>query len=448
MASQNSAIDSVQVLPVEARGMIQTLPAIELYRAQREVANYLQLAYLKLANMPDVARQVRETANNARMQHLMTNGLMKKFTLTARHILDTIIPMILDAVELQDKDIIVGCFAQIIEMAKDMRKEAQDTRERYIVIQTQVQGNIATIGTKRKEVLDENKRRAIEMERQKELLKASKLKEKQLKEEKEKMDKELENLKQYRDQIKEDSVNILKEHGKDDGGSSFLDAAIVPAIALGGNIGLVIGVIGALGVAVNLFKSVFDKKKVSKVQSMQEAFKYSQVAVERLFEKNQDLISHLHDERVNALQRLAKIRTLANAEVGICNAESLREASAYLGTVDKQFTRIIEFWNNMEAVLEFLKNDTKAGEVYLKKIENQKYAERFKKSISRSKQGWSTFGRICQDYIVESDSKISILYAFLSSPIDSMSADDRKKRIQEVMQVIEDDINSALPEQT
>lgn len=447
MASQNSAIDSVQVLPVDACGMIQTLAAIELYRAQREVANYLQLAYLKLANMPDVARQVRETANNARMQHLMTNGLMKKFTLTARHILDTMIPMILDAVELQDKDIIVGCFAQIIEMAKDMRKEAQDTRERYIVIQTQVQGNIATIGTKRKEVLDENKRRAIEMERQKELLKASKLKEKQLKEEKEKMDKELENLKQYRDQIKEDSVNILKKQGKDDEESSFLDAAIVPCIALGGNIGLAIGVIGVIG-AVNLFKSIFDKKKVSKVQSTQEAFKNSQVAVERLYEKNQDLISHLYDERVNALQRLAKIRTLANAEVGICNAESLREASAYLGTVDKQFTRIIEFWNNMEAVLEFLKNDTKAGEVYLKKIENPKHAERFKKSISRSKQGWSTFGRICQDYIVESDSKISILYAFLSSPIDSMTADDRKKRIQEVMQVIEDDINSALPEQT
>jgi hypothetical protein len=74
--------------------------------------------------------------------------------------------------------------------------------------------------------------------------------------------------------------------------------------------------------------------------------------------------------------------------VGIGNAESLREASAHLGDVDKQFTRLIKFWSNMAAVLEFLKNDTKAGEVYLKKIEKPQYAGRFKKSLSRSEQAF------------------------------------------------------------
>jgi hypothetical protein len=38
--------------------MMQAMAAVELYRAQREVANYFELAYLKLADMPDVARQV------------------------------------------------------------------------------------------------------------------------------------------------------------------------------------------------------------------------------------------------------------------------------------------------------------------------------------------------------------------------------------------------------
>ncbi|XP_060559517.1 uncharacterized protein LOC132719699 [Ruditapes philippinarum] len=332
-------------------------------------------------------------------------------------------------------------------MANDMKKEAENTQQRYHVIQAQVQGNMATIVEQNKKVIDEEKRRTIEMEREKDMLKASKLKEKMLEEEKRQMDKELENLKQYRDQMKEESVNIIKEQEEDDDeNSSFLDAAIAPGTALGGGIEAVIGVISA---GVNLFKSVFGgKKKKSQVKSVQEAFKNSQINVEKMLEKNQDMIGRMCEERVNALERLAKIRTLAMAEVGIGNAECLREASAHLGDVDKQFTRLIQFWCNMAAVLEFLKNDTNAGEVYLKKIENSKYAERFKKSISRSEQGWSNFGRICQDYIVESDSEIGILYAFLSSPIDSMSADDRKKRLQEVMQGIEDDINNALPEQT
>ncbi|KAH3755795.1 hypothetical protein DPMN_190494 [Dreissena polymorpha] len=38
--------------------MVQTIAAIELYHAQREVANYLELAYLNLADHPDVAREV------------------------------------------------------------------------------------------------------------------------------------------------------------------------------------------------------------------------------------------------------------------------------------------------------------------------------------------------------------------------------------------------------
>jgi hypothetical protein len=48
----------------------------------------------------------------------------------------------------------------------------------------------------------------------------------------------------------------------------------------------------------------------------------------------------------------------------------------------------------MASVLEFLKSDTKAGEVYLNKIEKPQYAERFKKSISRSEQVFDKFKSI------------------------------------------------------
>lgn len=445
MASRGSEVVSVEDLPVGARKMMQAMAAVELYRAQREVANYFELAYLKLGDMPDVAREVRTTANNARTQHLMTNGLMKKFTVAASNIVNIMIPMILHAVELQDKDIVVDCFAKILDTAKNMKKEAEDTQQRYHVIQSQVQGSMATIVEKNKKVLNEAKRRQIMMEREKELLKASQLKEKQLKEEKQKMEKEFETLKEYRDQMKEEAVKSITQQEDLEGNISFLDAAISPGTALVGGMETVIGVLSA---GVNLFQSLFGtKEKKSQAKSVQEAFLNSQTSVEKMFEKNQEVIDRIYDERVNALERLAKIRTLAMADVGIGNAESLREASAHLGDVDRQFTRIIWYWDNMVAVLYYLVEDNKAGEVYLKKIENPKYAEIFKKSIARSEQGWSNFGRICQDYNAESESEIGKLYAFLSSPIGSMTAGKRKERLQELMQGIEDDIKSAFPEQ-
>jgi hypothetical protein len=69
---------------------------------------------------------------------------------------------------------------------------------------------MATIVEKNKKVLDEEEKRAIEIEREKDLLKAAKLKEEQLEVEKEKMDKELENLKQYRNQMKKESGESAK----------------------------------------------------------------------------------------------------------------------------------------------------------------------------------------------------------------------------------------------
>lgn len=51
--------------------------------------------------MQENSLKVRMTAHSARSQHLLTSGLMKKFTVTAGHIVKTMIPMILDAVELE-----------------------------------------------------------------------------------------------------------------------------------------------------------------------------------------------------------------------------------------------------------------------------------------------------------------------------------------------------------
>lgn len=38
--------------------MMQTMATVQLYHAQREVANYLEMAYLHLSDHPDVASEV------------------------------------------------------------------------------------------------------------------------------------------------------------------------------------------------------------------------------------------------------------------------------------------------------------------------------------------------------------------------------------------------------
>jgi len=38
--------------------VMQTMAAVQLYHAQREVANYLEMAYLQLEDHPDVAKEV------------------------------------------------------------------------------------------------------------------------------------------------------------------------------------------------------------------------------------------------------------------------------------------------------------------------------------------------------------------------------------------------------
>lgn len=69
----------------------------------------------------------------------------------------------------------------------------------YITIQTQIQGNLASVHARNKHVVDEGQRIKTEMEREKELTKAAKRAEEQLEQERKQMTEELKTLKQNRD---------------------------------------------------------------------------------------------------------------------------------------------------------------------------------------------------------------------------------------------------------
>ncbi|XP_052236501.1 uncharacterized protein LOC127848219 [Dreissena polymorpha] len=427
----------------EMQKMFQTIAAIELYHAQREVANYLELAYLNLADHPDAAKEVRMTAHSARSQHLMTSGLMKKFTVTAGHIVNTMVPMILDAVELQDRDIIIDVFGQIIENAEAMKKESEDTRTSYLKLQTEIQKNMAFVNDKNKHVIKESERLKVQMEREKQMAKAAALAQKELEEEKKRMQDDLALLKGQRDQMFKNAEGAGRDMSVEDD-TTFLDAGIRPSAIMGGGVGIALEFVGK---AVNFFTSMFkgDKKK-DRYKELMKGYQAAEENVHRAQKERRDVVERVNEQRKEAHQRLAKMKELSIQQSGLGNVESLREASLHLGDVDRQFTRIIQFWENMAAILKYLKEDVRAGEVYLKKIENEKYAERFKKSISRAEKDWQFFGKICSDYVQESDTELRALYNFLSSPIDHMSKSDRTTRKKALISSIEADIDSAYGE--
>ncbi|XP_053406926.1 uncharacterized protein LOC123546645 isoform X1 [Mercenaria mercenaria] len=430
-------------LPAETQEVLHTIATLEMYRAQREVANYLELAYLQLADHPEQAKEVRLTAHSARTQHLMTSGLMKKFTVTAAHIVNTMIPMILDAVvELQSAAVVKEIFGQIIKTAEEMKTETEATQQRYMEIQTEVQKNMASVTSRNKEVVSEKERIRVEMEREKQLAKAAKLAQEELDEEKQKMEEELTVLKSNRDKWMEQAGHAGRSMGEE---KTVFDSVLSPGAALGGGIGGV--AVGLISAGVNFFTGLFRSDKRQKhFHKLMDAYRESQNSVERVMGQKRDVIGRMHEQRKEALERLSTLKKLGMETANLGNVESLREAHAQLGNVDRQFTRIIEFWSNMAAALKALRDESTSGSVYLSQIENPKHAERFKASIGRAEKGWKFFGRICSDYVQESDTEIYTLYNFLSAPIDSMAASARAQRQQEVLLAIEADIENTYPD--
>ena len=69
-----------------------------------------------------------------------------------------------------------------------------------------------------------------------------------------------------------------------------------------------------------------------------------------------------------------------------CPESLMKKAHAHLGNIDRHFTRIIEFWSNMAAVVKALRDESTSGTVYFTQIVNSRLAEKFKKSIFRVKK--------------------------------------------------------------
>ncbi|WAR30467.1 hypothetical protein MAR_033009 [Mya arenaria] len=371
------------------------LTAVRLYHSQREVARYLELGYLNLIDHPDIAKEVRLTANDARAQHLMTSGLMKKFTMTSKHVVQTLLPMIRDGVELGDVDIVKDTFGQILDLAEDMKTESEKTKASYYKIQGKVQKNLGEVDERNTTVKKTNEQKKIEKELEEKKQEQAKESAQRLKEDLAKSDKELEDLRSRK-----------KAMGQE-----------------------------------------IDRKMKSQIKLKRDHYDLLNAEDRARNEHHVKLRIEEEKQRAEALERHAMIEKLnRDITVGIGDVQNLKEAATHLGDVDKLFTKIIKFWEDMAAATKYLKDDTKAGEVYLKKIEDERYQTRFLKSVERAEQNWGFFGQLCGAYVAETDREIDFLYEYLSKPLDNLSAEDRKSRKEAILSELMKEIDQVYPQ--
>ncbi|WAR27641.1 hypothetical protein MAR_013345 [Mya arenaria] len=390
------------------------LTAVRLYHSQREVARYLELGYLNLIDHPDIAKEVRLTAHDARAQHLMTSGLMKKFTMTSKHVVQTLLPMIRDGVELGDADIVRDTFGQILDLAEDMKTESEKTKASYYKIQGKVQENLGDVDKRNTTVKKTNEQKKIEKEMEEKRQQQANENAEKLKVELAKSDKELEELRSRR-KVMGEEIESAK--------------TIVTA-----TVGLISG----------FFK---DRRRQSQIKLKREQYKLLNTEDRARNEQQVKLRIEEDKQRTEALERHAMIEKLnRDITVGLGDVQNLKEAATHLGDVDKLFTKIIKFWEDMAAATKYLKDDTKAGEVYLKKIEDERYQTRFLKSVERAEQNWGFFGKLCGAYVVETDREIDFLYEYLSKPLDHLSAEERKNRKQAVLSELKKEIDQVYPQ--
>ncbi|WAR27769.1 hypothetical protein MAR_013473 [Mya arenaria] len=312
----------------------------------------------------------------------MTSGLMKKFTMTSKHVVQTLLPMIRDGVELG--------------------------------IQGKVQANLGDVDKRNTTVKKTNEQKKIEREMEEKRQQQANENAEKLKVELAKADKELEELRSRR-KVMGEEIETAK--------------TIVNA-----TVGLISGYLE-------------DRRRQSQIKLKRKQYKLLNTEDRARNEQQVKLRIEEDTQRTEALERHAMIEKLnRDITVGLGDVHNLKEAATHLGDVDKLFTKIIRFWEDMAAATKYLKDDTKAGEVYLKKIEDERYQTRFLKSVERAEQNWGFFGKLCGAYVVETDREIDFLYEYLSKPLDHLSAEERKNRKQAVLSELKKEIDQVYPQ--
>ncbi|XP_052251749.1 uncharacterized protein LOC127858586 [Dreissena polymorpha] len=103
----------------------------QIVEFQRKEAHVLELAYAYVADYPNVSEKIRMAAHDARTHQMTACGVMKSVRMTADHIHYIMIPIVLEAIETKDSELIADAIALSLEFITEVRQEVVALKDSF-----------------------------------------------------------------------------------------------------------------------------------------------------------------------------------------------------------------------------------------------------------------------------------------------------------------------------
>ncbi|KAK1163578.1 hypothetical protein AOXY_G17102 [Acipenser oxyrinchus oxyrinchus] len=399
----------------------EAIPLQELWQGQEETARWLEVSYLSLHEFPDVEAELRQNAVSCRQQQSLATNLVQKFNGTSRQIVEDLIPQVRDAVELLDAELAKDTIEMAVKWTSDMKKDAKDTQYRYQEIIINVNKNISSAKKKKEEVIHDKARLAEDEKKAEEMRKAIEEKKQKYKKEKEDAEKEL-------DDEKKKAKALNDKYAQD---NDLLDCFTPEMRRRPEKKEKSKGFFGLLGIS-QIVETIFDTEGKKREQDRKDRREVN----EQLTKKREEVLKMANQDteaEQELIEKRALLERLKNTKEMMGDESTLLTVVKYLAHVDEQLQRCIDFWDKMEGALGQLAKKTELGTPFLKKLENEKYQERYLAKLGEAESYWKMFSVICTKYVeISKGVEGKNLYAFLDGRVDSMSDAERKTAIEKL----------------
>ncbi|XP_052774533.1 uncharacterized protein LOC128213061 [Mya arenaria] len=431
----------------------------QLIHSQGEVANCLELAYMKLGDHPDLAKRVRQASVNARSRHQDTSFMMKSYAVTSKNIIKTIVPLLKMAAKFKNEPLMKKAFKQIEENAVAMKEETKKLQTGYKAIQQQVSDDYSEAFTIKKQVEDTHSKLEVEMHsarKQADLAEAA-AKDSAVIVETCKMD--VDKSSEKRDEAYRLKSKIGEKMVVDIEKEEWTPAAaVLTGAALGTPVSLVAGAAYAAGKLIYNFmsnkKNKESKDDLAKFKAFEKSYINASDEVDRERERLEKHRMETIDRKKEAIDNVRKMREMCSQHVSAGDPQCLVVVQENLGKVDAILTRIIEFWSSMAAVAQDIIENGKTlpriliglDESFIEEAPEEMKAElngMVQNCILDVEKGWNLVGGICYVYIRDNDIRLLRDYEFLSRPIDQMAQADRRTRESKLLMLMEQEVEKA-----
>ncbi|XP_060554767.1 uncharacterized protein LOC132715723 [Ruditapes philippinarum] len=359
------------------------------------------------------------------MQHGMCSGLMKQFMTTAEFVANEMMPMMKQVIKKRKSKIIRDMLEQILEQAREMKKEAENVRDRYCKLTGKLQQNIADVNTRNATVMQQTERLAIEREKAESLKQQSEEEQKEMEEERRRTLNAIQKMKEQRDEL---FAGAIPSDVDDKTWNDLMNMSVPTMVS---KLDGISAGIQAIKMPLTLIRQ--GMRTYAAIKGGQQA----QEAIDKEDEKQNKLREEIRKRKETTQERLAQIKRTDLRIATLGDISGLLEALKQLSKVDELFAEIILFWDNMLVFLKSLHDKTGAGKSFLTALKTKKYAKMFEETISRAEAEWRKFGAICRAYAMQTDQDTRMVYRFLSTPVDLMDVTERQSRIRQLTYDIE-----------